>query len=74
MRPRLAAILIGTACLLVVAGLIEGTFSQIHEPTLPYPLKITVAALLFGALGVYLFKVPVDPNEPKDQDTPSSTT
>lgn len=39
----------GAAALLIVAGLIEGTLSQIHEPTLPYPAKIGFA-LVFGAL------------------------
>lgn len=58
-RPQLTALILGTASLLVIAGLIEGGFSQINEPTLPYPLKITVAATLFVTLCLYLFVMPV---------------
>ncbi len=32
----------GAAALLIVAGVVEGTISQIHEPTLPYPSKIAL--------------------------------
>lgn len=39
----------GAAALLVLSGLIEGTISQIHQPTLPYAAKIGFA-LAFGAL------------------------
>jgi len=59
LRPRLVTLLVGTASLLVVAGIIEGGFSQINEPTIPYPLKIAVAAVLFVALVAYLFFIPV---------------
>ncbi len=60
-RPKLIDILIGTATLLVIAGLIEGGFSQIHEPTLAYPFKIAVAAALFAALLAYLSLMPAKP-------------
>lgn len=44
------------ACLtLVLAGLIEGSFSQFSAKTIPYLLKISVAALLFAGLMAYLF-------------------
>lgn len=44
------------ACLtLVLAGFIEGSFSQFSAKTVPYPLKISVAALLFTGLMAYLF-------------------
>lgn len=59
MRPALVSILVGTATLLVVAGLIEGGFSQINEPTIPYTLKIAVAVFLLVALMAYLFVLPV---------------
>lgn len=59
--PRLVDILIGTAVLLAIAGFIEGGFSQIDEPTLAYWFKILVAAMLFAALVVYLFVMPVKP-------------
>jgi uncharacterized membrane protein SpoIIM required for sporulation len=58
-RPRLADIILGASSLLIVAGFIEGGFSQINEPTLPYWFKILVAALLFLALLFYLFRLPV---------------
>lgn len=67
-RPQLMAILIGTASLLVVAALIEGGFSQIHEPTLPYPFKVMVAIALFTALLGYLFWMPVRPLAQEDLD------
>lgn len=60
MRRQLVAILIATASLLVVAGTIEGGFSQINEPTIPYVLKIAVAGILFAALIAYLFFMPID--------------
>lgn len=44
------------ACLtLVLAGFIEGSFSQFSAKTVPYSLKISVAALLFTGLMAYLF-------------------
>lgn len=60
-RPVLIRILIGTSTLLVLAAAVEGGFSQVNEPTLPYPLKIAVALGLFLALLVYLFVIPVRP-------------
>ena len=44
-------LVLGGLPILLVAGLIEGTISQIHEPTLPYPLKLAFAA----AVGVLLY-------------------
>jgi uncharacterized membrane protein SpoIIM required for sporulation len=53
--PSVWRIIIGTALTLVLAGLIEGSFSQFSSHTFPYELKITVAALLFISLMTYLF-------------------
>lgn len=58
-RGALVNLLIGTATLLVIAGIVEGGFSQINEPTLPYWLKIAVAGCLFAMLLLYLFVMPV---------------
>ncbi len=58
-RGDLLPVLVGAATLLVVAGLIEGGFSQVNEPTIPYPLKIGVAAMLFVLLCAYLFVMPI---------------
>jgi len=53
--PQVFRIMMAVMLLLVVAGLIEGSFSQFSAKTVPYPLKIAVAVLLFGSLVVYLF-------------------
>lgn len=53
--PSVWRMMIGAALTLVLAGLIEGSFSQFSAKTIPYPLKISVAALLFTGLISYLF-------------------
>ncbi|MEA2238073.1 MAG: hypothetical protein QOC81_2797 [Thermoanaerobaculia bacterium] len=58
--PAVWRIIIGTALTLVLAGLIEGSFSQFSSRTFPYEAKITVAALLFLSLMTYLFLRRVD--------------
>jgi uncharacterized membrane protein SpoIIM required for sporulation len=68
-RPKLADILIGCASLLVIAGCIEGGFSQINEPTISYTFKIIVAAFIFSALITYLFIIPVKPRPSTAIDT-----
>jgi hypothetical protein len=45
----------GAALTLILAGLIEGSFSQFSARTIPYSLKIAVAAVLFAGLVSYLF-------------------
>ena len=40
--------------ILVLAGVIEGTISQIHEPTLPYAVKLVFAAVVGSAVYYYL--------------------
>jgi len=47
--------MLGSACVLVVAGIIEGSFSQFTSKTVAYPVKIAVAGVLFAALVAYLF-------------------
>lgn len=59
LRRKLVDIVTGTATLLVIAGIIEGTLSQVNEPSMPYALKIAVAVMLFSALLMYLFVMPV---------------
>jgi uncharacterized membrane protein SpoIIM required for sporulation len=49
----------GAAAILIVAGLIEGTLSQIHEPTLSYRLKIALASGLGVLLHGYLWLMPL---------------
>jgi uncharacterized membrane protein SpoIIM required for sporulation len=53
--PSVWRMIIGAALTLVLAGLIEGSFSQFSAKTFPYALKIGVAVLLFGGLMSYLF-------------------
>lgn len=45
---------LGTMPILVVAGLIEGTISQLHPPVVPYAAKLAVAALVGIALAAWL--------------------
>ena len=58
--PSVWRIIIGTALMLVCAGVIEGSFSQFSQRSFPYELKIAVAALLFVSLMTYLFLRRVD--------------
>ncbi|HEX6099778.1 MAG TPA: stage II sporulation protein M [Thermoanaerobaculia bacterium] len=53
--PSVWRMIIGACLTLVLAGLIEGSFSQFSAKTVPYALKIAVAALLFAGLMAYLF-------------------
>jgi uncharacterized membrane protein SpoIIM required for sporulation len=53
--PSVWRIMIGAALTLVLAGIIEGSFSQFSAKTIPYALKISVAVLLFIGLMIYLF-------------------
>lgn len=55
----------GCAALLVVAGVVEGTISQIHEPRLPYELKLAFAAVAFTLLHAWLWLLPVH-STPRD--------
>lgn len=53
--PSVWRMIIGAALVLVLAGIIEGSFSQFSAKTIPYVLKIAVAVLLFLGLTAYLF-------------------
>ncbi|HEV8432216.1 MAG TPA: stage II sporulation protein M [Thermoanaerobaculia bacterium] len=53
--PDVMRIMAGATLALICAGLIEGSFSQFSSHTIPYGLKIAVAALLFAGLLAYLF-------------------
>lgn len=52
---RAVRLVVGGMPILVLAGLVEGTISQMHEPRVPYALKLAVAALVGGAVYAYLF-------------------
>jgi uncharacterized membrane protein SpoIIM required for sporulation len=53
--PSFWAMMIGTALILVVAGLIEGSVSQFSSKTISYSAKIAGAVVLFLALHGFLF-------------------
>ena len=53
--PAVWRMMIGTAITLIMAGIIEGSFSQFSAKTIPYSLKIAIALVLFAGLMVYLF-------------------
>jgi uncharacterized membrane protein SpoIIM required for sporulation len=52
--PDVVTLIGGVALLLVWAGLVEGFFSQYHEPVIPYVAKIAFGALELGLLIFYL--------------------
>jgi uncharacterized membrane protein SpoIIM required for sporulation len=58
--PSVWRMLVLTAIVLVAAGLVEGSFSQMSARTIPYPAKIAVAALLFAGLLGWLFAWPTN--------------
>ncbi|MCB9593472.1 MAG: stage II sporulation protein M [Sandaracinaceae bacterium] len=49
-----ARLVVGVMPVLVLAGLIEGTISQIHEPTIPYWAKLAFALLVGTGLYAWL--------------------
>jgi uncharacterized membrane protein SpoIIM required for sporulation len=51
---RAVKLILGTTPILVVAGLIEGTISQMHPPLMPYWIKLLVAATMAVLLVLYL--------------------
>ena len=53
--PTVARMLAATVAVLVLAGLIEGSFSQFTGRTFPHALKTAVAALFFALLMAWLF-------------------
>jgi uncharacterized membrane protein SpoIIM required for sporulation len=55
--PAVFRILATCAVLLVCAGLIEGSFSQMSAKSVPYAIKIGVAAALFFSMYGWLFLV-----------------
>jgi uncharacterized membrane protein SpoIIM required for sporulation len=53
--PSVWRMLLAAALVLIVAGFVEGSLSQMSAKTVPYGLKIAVAVLLFGGLVFWLF-------------------
>jgi uncharacterized membrane protein SpoIIM required for sporulation len=61
--PDVARMLLGVMAILVVAGLIEGSFSQFTAKSFPYGVKIAVAGAELGLLVAYLFLRPLPERE-----------
>jgi uncharacterized membrane protein SpoIIM required for sporulation len=57
-----AALVLGGMPILVLAGVIEGTISQIHEPVLPYEAKLGFAAVIAAGLYYYLLAAGREPS------------
>lgn len=53
--PDLVTLVGGTAVMLVWAGIVEGFFSQYHEPLLPYSLKIGFGCIELVGLTLFLW-------------------
>ncbi|AKF07766.1 stage II sporulation protein M [Sandaracinus amylolyticus] len=53
---RAARLVIGGMPILVLAGVIEGTISQMHEPAMPYAAKLVFAAVVGIALFAWLLR------------------
>jgi len=53
--PAVRRMLLATCTILVLAGLIEGSFSQFSTKTVSYGVKIAIACILFLLLILYLF-------------------
>ncbi len=51
---RAVRLVVGGMPILVLAGLIEGTISQMHAPRVPYALKLVVAAVVGAGVYAYL--------------------
>jgi uncharacterized membrane protein SpoIIM required for sporulation len=52
--PDLTMLIFGVAVMLVWAGIIEAFFSQYHEPTVPYWVKILFGSIQLTALTLFL--------------------
>ena len=52
--PDVVTLIFGAALMLVWAGIIEAFFSQYHEPTIPYALKIAFGAVELICLTLFL--------------------
>lgn len=57
--PDAARMMLGAASMFVVAGLLEGTISQLSGRIVPYGVKIAIAAVVFGGLVYYLCGMPI---------------
>lgn len=61
-----ACLVLGGMPILVLAGVIEGTISQMHEPRMPYVAKLLFAALV--AVGVYAFLLRAGRSQQREAD------
>jgi uncharacterized membrane protein SpoIIM required for sporulation len=68
-----AALVVGSMPLLVFAGLIEGTISQMHEPRVPYGAKLMFAAVAGTGVYWYLLRAGREPDASLAQNSSSSS-
>jgi uncharacterized membrane protein SpoIIM required for sporulation len=50
------SLLLGALPLLIIAGVVEGSVSQLHPPTLPYAAKLLFAGIIAVALFGFLLR------------------
>lgn len=61
-------LVVGSAPLLIGAGLVEGTISQMHAPVMPYSAKLAFAAIVGAALFLWLTRAGDLPKEGLEVD------
>jgi uncharacterized membrane protein SpoIIM required for sporulation len=61
-------LILGGMPMLVAAGLVEGTISQMHEPFLPYWVKLAFAGALLLAEFAYLGRGAISDGAPRDSE------
>jgi uncharacterized membrane protein SpoIIM required for sporulation len=62
-----AKLVVGGMPLLVLAGVIEGTISQMHEPVMPYVVKLVFAGVVGTGVYAYLFFAGRQPDTEDDE-------
>jgi len=68
--PDVVTLMLGVACLLVWAGLVEAFLSQYHEPVIPYEVKIAFGITELGLLIAFLARSGSQSLEPRAADSP----
>jgi uncharacterized membrane protein SpoIIM required for sporulation len=69
---RAVRLVLGTMPILVLAGVIEGTISQMHAPIMPYELKLAFAVVVGIAVYAYLLFAGRRAGEAVDPDAESA--
>ena len=72
--PSVWRMVLASALLLVMAGVIEGSFSQLSSRSVPYSIKIAVAVALFLGMLAWLFIRNPEPGSPGEPDGPAASS